>query len=209
MADKLKCPFSKEELHKALLLMAKGHSPVLDGVTTKFFCRFWDLIGKKIQMIQELISHGHLPIGMTSGIIVLIFKVGDYANLSNWRPITLLDVSYKIVAQALQIRLQNLLKDVISPKQTTFLPSRHIFSNILLQYKSVHWAHESNQDLIFLKLDFTKAYDIVSWNFLCKVMAKLGISDSFSEIVFMLLSDASTTVFFNGKATCLFHSTRR
>jgi len=71
-------------------------------------------------------------------------------------------VTYKIVAKALQIRLQSILKDVISPEQSSFLPSQLILANILLQYKTVEWAKESDQNLIFLKLNFTKAYDVVS-----------------------------------------------
>jgi len=141
-------------------------------------------------MVQESKSQGHLSLEMTFGTISLIFKAGDHADLSNWRPLTLLNVSYKIVAKALQTRIQMLLREVISPEQTTFLPSRHILSNILLQYEIVEWTRESNQDLIFLKLDFTKPFDVVSWDFLRKVMLKLGIPDSFSHLVFLLLRDA-------------------
>jgi len=102
MSLQLQRSLSKEELHMALLNMAKGHSPGPDGVTMKFFCKFWDLIGHDFfQMVQESITHGHLPLGMTSGTITLIFKAGDHADLSIWRPITLFNVSYKIVAKAL------------------------------------------------------------------------------------------------------------
>jgi len=141
---------------------------------------------------------------MTSGLIALIFKAGDRASLSNWRPITLLNALYKIVAKALQIRLQLLLQEVINPEQSAFLPSRHILGNILLQYKTVEWAKTSNQDLIFLKLDFTKAYDVVSWDFLYTVMMKMGIPDSFIDLTKMLLQDASASVILNGKATASF-----
>jgi len=46
---------------------------------------------------------------MTSGTIALLFKLGDKVDLENWRPITLLNTSHKMVAKALQIRLQQIL----------------------------------------------------------------------------------------------------
>jgi len=138
---------------------------------------------------------------MTSGVITIIFKEGERANLSNWRPITLLNVSYKILAKTLQLRLQGILQDVISPDQSAFLPLRYILDNVLLQYETVEWAKESQQDLIFLKLDFTKAFDTVSWDFLFSVMGKIGVPESFTHIVKMLLHDASASVLLNGKAS--------
>jgi len=91
-------------------------------------------------MLQESILQGRFPTSMTSGVIALIFKKGDKTNLSNWRPITLLNITYKILAKTLQVRLQNLLKDVISLDQSAFLPLRYILDNVLLQYETIDWA---------------------------------------------------------------------
>jgi len=69
----------------------------------------------------------------------------------------------------------------------------------LLQYEIAQWAKDSNQDLIFLKLDFTKACDTVAWDFLFKVMDRIGIPATFMKLVNMLLLDASIVVSINGK----------
>jgi hypothetical protein len=61
---------------------------------------------------------------MNHGLITLLPKGGDTEALGNWRPITLLNVSYKILAKALQRRLQFLLPNVISDDQSAFLPLR-------------------------------------------------------------------------------------
>jgi len=68
----------------------------------------------------------------------------------------------------------------------------------------VEWVKESNQDLIFLQLDFIKAFDVVSWDFLGQVMVKLGIPNSLSYLVFLLLSNVFATILLNGKATSSF-----
>ena len=73
----------------------------------------------------------------------------------------LLNTTYKIFAKALQWRLQPLLVEVIDSDQIALQPLRFILNNILLTHKSIQWAKESQQESIFLKLDFSKGYDRV------------------------------------------------
>lgn len=68
-------------------------------------------------------------------MLTLLHKGGDEENPGNWRPIALLNVTYKIYAKVLQRHLQvPVLSEVISMDQTTFLPLRYIFNNILLWF---------------------------------------------------------------------------
>jgi len=176
MAKELEQPLNKDELQRALNRWPLATALDLTVSPSNFFFTFGTYLAKTTYtaMLNDSISQGRLPQGMTSGVIALIFKKGDRNNLSNWRPITLLNTTYKILAKALQICLQNLLKDVISPDQSAFLPGRYILDNVLLQYETIEWAKDANQDLIFLKLDFTKTFDTVFWDFLFRVMQKLG-----------------------------------
>ena len=130
-------------------------------------------------MVQNSMTLGSFLAGMTRGHIVLIPKRGDQQQLTKWGPITLLNVAYNIVAKALQLHLQNILMDVISPKQIAFLPCGYILHNVLFHAKIIEWIQQSQQDLIFLTLDFQKAYDSVLWKFLFQVMAKLGMPNYF------------------------------
>lgn len=105
-AQQLHLPITKDELYGTLKQMARGRSPGPDGVIVNFFLKFWDAIGDDyLAMIQSAITDGHLLVGMIAGTIILIFKAGEHENLSNWHPITLLNVSYKILAKVLQLRL--------------------------------------------------------------------------------------------------------
>lgn len=126
-------------------------------------------------MIQKNITLGAFHEGITKGIISLLPKEGDRGNLNNQRPITLLTAIFKVFAKTLQRRLQPVLCDIVSPEQTAFLPMRFILDNMVLTQETLHWAKTSRQPTIFLKLDFSKPYDKVSWHFLFRTMEKLGI----------------------------------
>ena len=67
------------------------------------------------------------------------------------------------------------MPDIISEDQIGFLFLRFILHNVLLQHKLIHYAKESQQDMVLLKLDFRKAYNIVELDFLFKVIEKMGV----------------------------------
>lgn len=133
---------------------------------------------------------------MTKGLISLILK-GDTKYLNYWRPITLL-ISYKIFVKTLQLRLQSILRDVIIPEQIAFLPLRFILDNIVLTHESLHWAKSFRQPTIFLKLDFSKVYDKISWRFLFHAIKRIGIGPKFTKWITLLFSNASAAVNLHG-----------
>ena len=71
-------------------------------------------------MILELVKNDALLRDMNKGLITLIHKGGLSDELSNYQPITLLNISYKVLAKALQKWLQPLLPDLIDEDQTAF-----------------------------------------------------------------------------------------
>ena len=114
----LHAPLSQEELRLALWDMSPDKSPGPDGIILEFYKIFWNILGAEFTvMINESVREGRLPPGVTQGMIVLLHKGGDRQALTNWRPITLLNLGYKIYAKALQLRLQPVLMEVISPNQ--------------------------------------------------------------------------------------------
>jgi hypothetical protein len=110
----------------------------------------------------------------------------------------LLNVAYKLYAKALQLRLQPVLMEIISFDQLAFLPTQFILDNILLIHKTIEWANYLGHPLIFLKLDFNKAFDMVNRSFLFKAMGKLGFSKEFVDMTNLLFREASATMKING-----------
>lgn len=178
MNENLAKEITVEELGKAVLSMAKRKAPGHDGIPMEFFQKLWQMVEQDFhQMVARGIEHGQLHEGVTKGLISLIPKDGDNKDLNHWRPITLLTSTYKIFAKTLQLRLQSMLRDIICPEQTTFLPLRFILDNIVLTQETLHWAKVFRQPTVFLKLDFSKAYDKVSWVFLFQAMQRMCISE--------------------------------
>jgi hypothetical protein len=68
---------------------------------------------------------------MLSAIIKLIYKGGERDLLKNWRPISLLNVPYKLVAKLIANRLRSILSKLVDTQQTGFMKGRHIQDNIL------------------------------------------------------------------------------
>ena len=103
-----------------------------------------------------------MSIEQKRGIISLIPKKDkDRSKLGNWRPITLLNIDYKLLAKVLSNRLKLLLPSLIDPDQTGYVPDRYIGENILL-LSDILWTAKSKQEPgLLLLLDFKKAFDSI------------------------------------------------
>lgn len=104
---------------------------------------------------------------MKQGTICLIPKPEkDPLFIENWRPITLLNVDYKILASVLAKRLKRGLPEVISETQTSFMSNSHISSNIRLIFDLLDYSEFINSEALILFLDFYKAFDTTEHHFL-------------------------------------------
>jgi hypothetical protein len=136
--DRLQQPLIEPELKRVVESMARGKAPGLNGYAIDFYVKLWPILEADfIEMVLQSIARGWLPQGMNEGLIALFHKGSPTNELNNYRPITLLNVSYKIVAKALQHRLQPSLPDLISEDQTAFLPLRYILDNVLVQSETI------------------------------------------------------------------------
>jgi hypothetical protein len=198
-------PIRMEELDVALKGMPSGKASGPTGVLTEFYKQYWSLIKQDyLEMVHTAVRLDHFPPGVTRGMISLLHKNRERSKLTNWRSITLLNVAYKLFAKTLQLRLQPVLMDIISYDQSAFLLLRFILDNILLTHETIDWADFLGQPLIFLKLDFSKAYDMVDWPFLFRAMERLGFPREFVSMTKLLFHEASAIVKVNGLQSASF-----
>jgi len=95
-------PLSFEECQKSLESVENGKSPGEDGFTVEFYKHFFDLVGVDLSAsLNRAYEHGRLSISQRRVIITLLPKEdAELLLLQNWRPITLLNVDYKIASKA-------------------------------------------------------------------------------------------------------------
>ena len=119
-----------------------------------------------LRFMDEFFVHGTFPKGCNTSFLALIPKVNDPLNLNEYRPISLIGSIYKIVAKVLARRMKGVLPLIIDERQTAFVEGRHLLHSTLIANEVIHEAKRSNKLCLVFKVDYEKAYDSVSWNFL-------------------------------------------
>jgi hypothetical protein len=117
------------------------------------------------------------PAKLNNMNIVLIPKVENPEELGQFWPISLCNVIYKIASKTVANRLRTVLTEIISEEQSAFVPGRLITDNIVTAYECLHNMKKKRaRDSHFcaLKLDMRKAYDRLEWDYLQKIMIRLG-----------------------------------
>ena len=124
---------------------------------------------------NDAFRHGKLSVTQKRGIISLIPK--DESNLtmlSNWIPITLLNVDYKILAKAIAKRTQPKLPKLIHTDQTGFITGRFIGQNVRLLNDLMEYTDVEKIPGVLVFTDFEKAFNIIEWSFLQNVLTRFN-----------------------------------
>lgn len=136
-------PFSGEEIKRAPDAIGNLKAPGPDGMPAVFYKKFWHMVCPKIQEeVFKVLNGGVIPKGWNETTIVLIPKVKNPEYLTQYRPISLCNVIYKLISKVLANRLKVILPDLISPTQSAFVPGRMITDNVLLAYEITHLMHK-------------------------------------------------------------------
>ena len=110
------------ECTMALARMENNKSPGLDGICVEFYKKFWPLIGEMmVNVFNESYERGKLPKSERTSVMSLIFKKGKEDEIGNYRPISLTNVDYRILAFILSNRLQGVLSSIIHTDQTAYI----------------------------------------------------------------------------------------
>ena len=119
---------TSEECRSALSALENSKSPGNDVISAEFYKTFWHKLGSiLVECFNELYEKGYLTNSQRQAVITLIEKKNkDRIFLKNWRPVSLLNVDYKIVSKALSIRIQKILPETIHSDQSAFVKGRWI-----------------------------------------------------------------------------------
>ena len=147
----LEAPLELKELEAALKGMSRNKTPGSDGFSVEFYQRFGnDIKHFFIQMVMESVQGNALPKTLKEGILTLVPKANrPRSEIKSYRPITLLNVSYKIIAAAVARRFKKVLPSVIDKDQTGFMSGRFIGDNTRLTYDLIQELKNDNRSALF------------------------------------------------------------
>ena len=191
---------SYDELLSCVKKTKNNKSPGVDGFPVEFIKFFWIDIGKfLLRAINDSYRKNNLSISQTLGVITCIPKPGSPRNLlKNWRPISLLNTSYKLMSSCLAERLKKVLNILIDKDQTGFLPGRLMSENTKLIYDIIHETKIQNIPAMIVQVDFQKAFDTISWKYIEKVLEFFNFGPSFRKWISLLQKNSKSCIIQNG-----------
>ncbi|KAK2647697.1 hypothetical protein Ddye_015186 [Dipteronia dyeriana] len=182
--------------------MNPSKAPGKDGLSAMFYQKFRDTIGTSVTAAcLEILNGGRSVEDINSTVITLIPKTQNPVSMTDYRPISLCNVVYKIIAKVITNRLKGVMGKVISENQCAFIPGRLIFDNTIVGFECLHrlkinWRKKGS---MAIKIDIAKAYDRVEWNFIEKMMLRMGFSTKWVKLVMNCVSKVSYSFMLNGE----------
>ena len=171
-----------EECFAAFAGMARQKAPGSDGLPAEFYSKFWAVLGHDlVQVLNSCYQSGSLSLSQRRGIISLSFKKGDRLDMRNWRPISLLNVDYKLAARTIAARLLKVIHLVVTKDQTCGAPGRYFGENVAFLRDVVSFAGTFDSPVVILSLDQEKAFNRVDGVLCIPLSAKWGLAPLFSS----------------------------
>ena len=194
-------PFLRAEIEQAIFQIGALKAPGPDGIPAGFYQLYWSIVQNDvISTIQAFFHLGYLLKSLNHTFLSLIPKVACPEEFSQFRPISLCNVAYKIISKVLVNRLKPIMDSLITPFQNAFIQGRLITDNILLAHKIYDYMRKKKKDkwgFGALKLDMQKARDRIEWSFLKAVLHNMGFSTNWIHWVMQCVSTVSYHILIN------------
>ena len=197
----------EEEIEIAIKQMENNKAPGPDGLTKEFFQAFSsELIPIMKSVFSTVYDHGSLCQSQKLSYISLLCKnTNEPQFCKNYRPISLLNVDYKILSKVLCNRLRPFLTDIIHPDQTCSIPGRSIFDNCHLIRDIINDTNSiENGTGILFSTDQEKAFDRVDHTYISTILKTFGFKDTFIRWIDILYNNIFSSVIVNNHISTSF-----
>ena len=164
MNQSLTKEFTKEQVLAALKQMHPTKALGPNGMSAIFFQKYWDVIGNNVtSMVLNVLNCNKSIVEINKTNITLVPKTKSPTKMTEYRPISLTNMEYKIISKVLANRLKAILPHLITENQSAFF-ERLITDNVLVAFEFMHYLEHKRDGKDFymiVKLDMSKAYDRV------------------------------------------------
>ena len=205
-SNSLEADITLDECHNALKGMKPNKTPGSDGFSSEFYLFFWnELKHIMVNSFKESLANGKLSDSQRLSIITCLPKPGkDKLYMKNWRPISLLNIDYKILAGVMANRMKTVLDPLISNTQKGFISGRYIGECTRIVSDLLYHLKKTKKPGIILMIDFEKAFDSLEWTFLEKVLKHFNFGDNITKCIKAFYKDIESCVINNGNVSSRF-----
>ena len=190
---------TEEEIKKVIKKLPRNKTPGEDGLPSEFYQIFWiDIKKYLVQSFKYSFDNEELSITQRRGILSLIPKKTNPLKLKNWRPISLLNQDYKILAKLLAERIKICLPHLIDEDQSGFIKGRYIGQNITNIIDLIHYTEENDIPALIMSIDYEKAFDKLEWSFIKTALEYFKFPPAIIKWVNILYTNISSCVTNNG-----------
>lgn len=196
--DILNAPVTASDLEAAIRHMRASSAPGMDGLTAGFYQVAPQVFGECLSIVfNDQRRRGILLPSQRKSAVVLLHKKGSRAEPGNYRPIALIPVDVKVLSKALTYRLQRVVPDLVHSDQKGFVRGRSIHHHVRLLADLQDLVTSRDEEAYALFLDFEKAFDRVNWDYMFRVLERMGCGVEFVQWVRLLYFEPQAHLLIN------------
>ncbi|CAN1132549.1 Transposon TX1 uncharacterized 149 kDa protein [Linum perenne] len=201
-----------KEIKEAAFSMGPNKSPGPDGFSGSFYRKYWDTIGPQMcREVETFFRDTKMPPGWNDTHLVIIPKVANPEEITQYRPISCCNFNYKIISKIMATRLKKWIPNIISEMQAAFTNGRAIQDNIMIVHEVMHHFKNKSKKYdwdMMIKMDMKKAYDMVEWDGLDNILKAMGFGEAWCRWIQECLRTVNFSVLINGETSDPFKPTR-
>jgi hypothetical protein len=188
-----------EEIKTALNMGGKHRAPGPDGIVWEFYVLYWGIISPELcEVLNQMYLQGMVTPMQTHGEMVCIPKHAEARQIEDFRPITLLNTDYKLLARIMANRLRPIITEQLRTTQYCGIPGNTILDAVSTIWDVIAYAESNETPLYVLSLVFAQAFDRISHQYLFSTLQAYGIGSWLIERVKALYSTAMTSIRIQG-----------